>query len=193
MSDSHVPAVTELLRAVGERESASDELLEVVYDQLRRIAQRRMESERASHTLQATALVHEAYLKLIGDEAIEFESRAHFFAASAQAMRRLLIDHARKHNAEKRGGDRKRVPLNVVDLATNVDAAQILALEESMTKLERTDPRAASVVRLRFYAGLDVEQTAQLLNLSERTVIRDWMYARALLFHGMTGEDHDES
>ena len=192
MSDSQIPDVTELLRAVGERESAGEELLEIVYDRLRRIAQHRMRQERTSHTLQATALVHEAYLKLVGDEAIEFQSRAHFFAASAQAMRRLLIDHARKHNAEKRGGDRKRVPLSVVDLASDVDPGQILALEESMTELERTDPRAASVVRLRFYAGLDVEQTAQLLDLSERTVTRDWAYARALLFQGMTGEDHDD-
>lgn len=191
MPDSPRPQVTELLRAIGKRDSASEELLDVVYDNLRQIARQRMAGERAGHTLQATALVHEAFMKLVGDEEVGFENRAHFYAAAAQAMRRILIDHARKRNAEKRGGERKRVPMSVVDLATDTDPEQIMALEEAMARLEQSDPRAASVVRLRFYAGLDVEETAGVLGLSERTVMRDWAFARATLFQHMLGETPD--
>ena len=187
MPETTGPQVTELLRAIGERDSAGEELLELVYDNLRQIARQRMAGERAGHTLQATALVHEAFLKLIGDEDLSWENRGHFYAASAQAMRRILIDHARGRNAEKRGGERKRVPLSVVDLATDTDPAQVLALDEAMDRLERSDPRAASVVRLRFFAGLDVEATASVLGLSERTVMRDWAFARATLFQHMRG------
>lgn len=183
------PAVTEILRAVGKRESAAEELLTVVYDHLRDIARQRMGRERAGHTLQATALVHEAFVRLIGDQEVTWENRAHFYAASAQAMRRILIDHARRRNAEKRGGALKRVPLSVVDLATETDPEQVLALEEAMCELERADPRAASVVRLRFFAGLDAQETAEVLGLSERTVMRDWAYARATLFASMSGAD----
>jgi RNA polymerase sigma factor (TIGR02999 family) len=195
MPETNGPQVTELLRSVGERDSAGEELLGVVYDKLRQIARQRMSGERAGHTLQATALVHEVFIKLVGDEELSWESRGHFYAASAQAMRRILIDHARKHNAEKRGGNSKRVPLNVVDLATDSDPEQVMALEEAMATLERTDPRAASVVRLRFFAGLDVEETASVLGLSERTVMRDWAHARATLFQHMSGETpaHEES
>jgi RNA polymerase sigma factor (TIGR02999 family) len=188
MSSESGVAVTELLRAMGKRESAAEELLAVVYEHLRLIARQRMGGERAGHTLQATALVHEAFLKLIGDEDISWENRGHFYAAAAQAMRRILIDHARKRHAEKRGGSLKRVPLSVVDLATDTDPEQVMALEEAMTELERSDPRAASVVRLRFFAGLDVEETASVLGLSERTVMRDWAYARAVLFERISGE-----
>lgn len=188
MPETTGPQVTELLRAIGKRDSAGEELLELVYDNLRQIARQRMAGERAGHTLQATALVHEAFLRLIGDEDLSWENRGHFYAASAQAMRRILIDHARGRNAEKRGGERKRVPLSVVDLATDTDPGQILALEEAMLRLERSDPRAASVVRLRFFAGLDVEETASVLGLSERTVMRDWAFARATLFQHMQGE-----
>jgi RNA polymerase sigma factor (TIGR02999 family) len=181
-------AVTEILRAVGKRESAAEELLALVYEHLRQIARQRMAGERAGHTLQATALVHEAFLKLIGDEEISWENRGHFYAAAAQAMRRILIDHARRRSAEKRGGACKRLPLSVVDLATETDPAQVMALEEAMTELEASDPRAASVVRLRFFAGLDVEETASVLGLSERTVMRDWAYARAILFEKLSGD-----
>ncbi|HZW11050.1 MAG TPA: sigma-70 family RNA polymerase sigma factor [Phycisphaerales bacterium] len=181
-------AVTEILRAVGKRDSAAEELLSVVYDHLRAIARQRMAGERAGHTLQATALVHEAFLKLIGDEEVSWESRAHFYAAAAQAMRRILIDHARRRGADKRGGGLRRVPLSVVDLAAETDPEQIMALEEAMTELEQSDPRSASIVRLRFFAGLGVEETAAVLGLSERTVMRDWAYARAMLFERMSGE-----
>jgi RNA polymerase sigma factor (TIGR02999 family) len=185
------PQVTELLRAIGKRDSASEELLEIVYDHLRGIARQRMAGERAGHTLQATALVHEAFMRLVGDEELGFENRAHFYAAAAQAMRRILIDHARRRNTEKRGGERKRVPMSVVDLATDTDPEQVMALEEAMARLEQSDPRAASVVRLRFFAGLGVEETASVLGLSERTVMRDWSFARATLFQHMLGETPD--
>lgn len=174
------PDITELLN--GADEQSANELLEQVYDQLKRIAQNRMNEERPDHTLQATALVHEAYAKLLGNEEISWQCRAHFFNAAAQAMRRILIDHARSKNAVKRGGEEKRVPLGLIDLAQNHNPVDIMALEEAMVTLEAEDPRAAQIVSLRFYAGLTVERTALALELSERTVIREWTFARARLF-----------
>lgn len=191
MNKSAEPQITLLLHAVGKDESASEQLLELVYEQLRQIARQRMNNERAGHTLQATALVHEAFMKLVGDEQLSWENRGHFYAACAQAMRRILIDHARKRGAEKRGGGRGKVPLNVVDLAEESDPSQVLALNEAMDELERTDPRSASIVRLRFFAGLDVEETAQVLGLSTRTVMRDWAYARAKLFQMMSEQESE--
>jgi len=167
---------------------SSDELLTKVYDQLKRVAQTRMAEERSDHTLQATALVHEAYAKLVGAQDLSWESRAHFFNAAAQAMRRILIDHARTKNAIKRGGEGQRVPLGLIDLAENQDPAQIMALEEAMNKLEAEDDRAAQIVSLRFYAGLSVEQVALALDVSERTVVREWSFARARLFELLSGE-----
>ncbi|MDF1810337.1 MAG: ECF-type sigma factor [Phycisphaerales bacterium] len=172
--------ITELLNRADEQ--SGDDLLEQVYNQLRRIAQNRMSKERPDHTLEATALVHEAYAKLLGNEELSWQSRAHFFNAAAQAMRRILIDHARSKNAIKRGGEEKRVPLGLIDLAQNHDPSDIVALEEAMITLENEDPRAAQIVSLRFYAGLTVERTALALDLSERTVIREWTFARARLF-----------
>jgi RNA polymerase sigma factor (TIGR02999 family) len=180
--------VTELLREAGMHDAARERLLTLVYDSLRRIAQERMKGERVGHTLEATALVHEAFLRLVGEERSGWESRGEFYGAAAQAMRRILIDHARKRRAEKRGGGRGRVPLSVVDLAAESDPEQVLALDEALRGLEQSDPRAASVVRLRFFAGLDVAETARVLGLSERTVMRDWAYARAVLFEQIEGE-----
>lgn len=191
--DGSVPMVTEILHQIGKRESATGELLEAVYQQLRHMARQRMAGERADHTLQATALVHEAFVRLVGDEQVSWESRGHFYASAAQAMRRILIDHARGHNAVKRGGGRSRVPLNVVDLAAENDPEQVMALEEAMVALEASDPRAASVVRLRFFAGLSVEDTASALDLSERTVMREWAFARAALFDHMQGERDEKT
>jgi RNA polymerase sigma factor (TIGR02999 family) len=182
MSDELQDRVTQLLQALGDEQEARESLLPLVYDQLRMIAQKRMSSERANHTLQATALVHEAYLKLIGDKEIAWENRAHFFATAAEAMRRILIDHARKHGSEKRGGGKPKAPISVVDLAAENDPDQILALDDAMTKLEAEDPRSAMVVRLRFYGGLSVEETADAMNVSPRTVMREWAFARARLY-----------
>ena len=185
--DGSAPVVTEILHALGRRASAPDELLDAVYAQLRRMAEQRMAGERAGHTLQATALVHEAFVRLVGDNDISWESRGHFYASAAQAMRRILIDHARARNADKRGGGKRRVPLSVVDLAVDIDPEQVMALEEAMNALEHSDPRAASVVWLRFYAGLSVEDTARALDISERTVMREWAFARATLFEHLEG------
>ncbi len=169
---------------------ATDELLPLVYDQLRRIAQQKMMEERPGHTFQATALVHEAYLKLVGSQDIKWTSRAHFFAAAGEAMRRILVDHARERGRIKRGGDRDRVPLNVADLAAEQNSSQILALDEVIRRLEREDARAFRVVMLRFFAGLSVEETANAMDVSERTVKREWAFARAWLYNALRDETH---
>ena len=166
--------------AAGDRQS-TDRLLEAVYAQLRRIAQQRMKDEKPGHTLQATALVHEAYLRLVRNEKVKWSSRAQFYLAAAQAMQRILVEHARKKKRLKRGGDRRPVASNVVDLARDENLEDVVALHEAIDRLEGEDPRAALVTRLRFYAGLTVEETAKAMKLSERTVMREWVYARSWL------------
>ena len=167
--------------AAGDRQS-TDRLLEAVYDQLRKIAQQRMQDEKPGHTLQATALVHEAYLRLVrNSEKLQWSSRAQFYVAAAQAMQRILIEHARKKKRLKRGGDRQPVAANVVDLAGDENLEDVTALHEAIDRLEAEDPRAALVTRLRFYAGLTVQETAKAMKVSERTVMREWVYARAWL------------
>lgn len=167
--------------AAGDRQS-TDRLLEAVYDQLRKIAQQRMQDEKPGHTLQATALVHEAYLRLVrNSEKLQWSSRAQFYVAAAQAMQRILIEHARKKKRLKRGGDRQPVAANVVDLAGDENLEDVIALHEAIDRLEAEDPRAALVTRLRFYAGLTVQETAKAMKVSERTVMREWVYARAWL------------
>ncbi len=175
--------VTQLLHAAGRGDHvAADRLLPLIYDELLALARSHMRHEKLGHTLQATALVHEAYLKLIGSDEISWTSRASFFQASAKAMRRILIDHARRRGRVKRGGDRQREPLDAVDLAVSADRDQVEALDAAVSRLAERDPRAADVVQLRFYAGLSVEDTAAALGLSERTVKREWAFARAWLF-----------
>lgn len=161
-------------------------LLPDVYQQLLAIARARMQEERAGHTLQATALVHEAWLRLSkradGSSGIPDAS---FYDAAAIAMRRILIEHARSKGRLKRGGDRDRTPIDVVDLAVEHDPREILAVEEAVRRLEAEDPDAARVVNLRFFAGLDVRETARALGISERTVAREWEYARAWLHRAL--------
>ena len=161
----------------------ADSLLPLVYDQLRAIAQQRMAGERRDHTLQATALVHEAYLRLSGDPLVRLEDPGPFYAAAAEAMRRILIEHARAAGREKRGGSRRRVgmPLNVVDLAVEMDPEEFLTLEDALRRLREEDEQAAKVVDLRFFAGLSVDETASTLGVSASSVDRDWAYARAWL------------
>ncbi len=175
--------VTRLLRAAeGGDRSAAEEVLRRVYDELRSIAGKRLSAERPDHTLQATALVHEVWLRLAGDApGIGFESRAHFFRAAAAAMRRILIEHARKRGREKRGGGARRVPLSAIDLACQQDSASILSVDEAIRRLEEQDERMAEIVKLRFFAGLSEEETAETLSLSDRTVRREWVLARAWL------------
>jgi RNA polymerase sigma factor (TIGR02999 family) len=174
--------VTRILGQMPRRPEAAEELLALVYEQLRAIARARMRGERADHTLDATALVHEVYMKLLGGEEIAWEDRGHFFRAAAEAMRRILIDHARKRDSKKRGGGKRMLPLSVVDLAEHHEPEDILAFDEAIQTLEKEDPRAAEVVRLRFLAGLSVEETAAVLDVSERTVMREWAFAKARLY-----------
>ncbi len=182
-SDPPVSDVTRLLgEAVDGNASAADQLLPLVYDQLRAVAQQRMAGERVGHTLQATALVHEAFLRLIGPRQIPWESQAHFYAAAAESMRRILVDHARARKRDKRGGKQQHVALNVLDLAQAENPDEILALDEAFRRLEQREPEAAEVVRLRFFAGLSVDQTAEALGSSPRTIDRRWKFARAWLF-----------
>lgn len=137
--------------------------------------------ERPNHTLSATELVHEAYLKLVGEREVPWANRSHFFAAAAEAMRRILIDHARARLAAKRGGDKERTPLSLVDLAETADPADVLALDESLSRLEGEEPDVAAVVGLRLFAGLSGDQTALALGISARQVDRHWAFARAWL------------
>ena len=161
---------------------AAAKLFPIVYEQLRLMARQRMANEKPGHTLQATALVHEVYLKLLAEGGAPCASRSQFFFAAAEAMRHILIDHARARGSLKRGGERKRVPLGILDLATDEQILEILALDEALSRLEKESPDVAAVVRLRFYAGLSVEETADVLGISPRTVKREWTYARARLF-----------
>ena len=160
-------------------------LLPLVYEELRELAVHRMAGERKDHTLQATALVHEAYLRLVGDSKVRAGGRAYFFAAAAEAMRRILIEHARADKGAQRGGNLRKLPMDVVDLATADDPEQIMALDEAISRMEQQDPEAARVVRLRFFAGLSVEETAEALGVSPRTVKREWAFARAYLFRAL--------
>jgi len=161
---------------------ASESLLSLVYQELHKLAVHRMAAERPGHTLQATALVHEAYLRLVGDKNLPWSGRAHFFAAAAEAMRRILIEHARARQGPRRNNGREKLPLDVVDLAAANDPDQILAIDEAISRLEVQDPDAARVVRLRFYAGLSIDETASTVGVSPRTVRRNWSFARAYLF-----------
>jgi RNA polymerase sigma factor (TIGR02999 family) len=192
MVDDRQQHVTRILQNVSSREDAWSELLPLVYDELRQLAERRMANERVAHTLQATALVHEAYMRLVGDNQMDWNGRRHFFGAAAEAMRRVLVDHARKVKANKRGGDRLRVSLSVGELAEEDDPDKVLALDEALTQLESEDGRAAEVARLRYFTGLSVAETALAMDVSERTVMREWAFARARLTQ-LLGPGADEA
>ncbi len=179
--------LTQLLDAAREGdENASDRLLPLLYDELRKLARRRMAQEPPGHTLQATALVHEAYLRLVGDDSAGWESRGHFFAAAAEAMRRILVERARRQAAQKRGAGAPQVPLEDADLPVELDlgdSLDLIPLDDALRCLEKYDARKSEVVKLRFFAGLTIEQTAAALGVTSRTVNRDWIAARAWLHH----------
>jgi RNA polymerase sigma factor (TIGR02999 family) len=178
--------VTRLLRRITKGEAgSSEELFEQVYGELRRLARIRMAREKPGHLLEPTALVHEAYLRLLADLDVDWENRAHFYGAAAEAMRRILVEHARKRDAAKRGGGRERVPLKSVDPEATARDSEILAVDEALSRMQGEDARAAEVVRLRFFAGLSVEETAMAMDLSPRTVRREWLYARAKLYRDL--------
>jgi RNA polymerase sigma factor (TIGR02999 family) len=183
--------VTHILSAIEQGDpNAAAQLLPLVYDELRKLAAQRLGQEKPGQTLQATALVHEAYLRLIGDS--QFNSRGHFFAAAAEAMRRILIENARRKNADKRGGDWTRVSLDQVDAAAVAPADELLALDEALEKLARNDAVAGNLIKLRFYAGLSLEQAAEALGISSATAYRHWTFGRAWL-HGQLLADSDGS
>jgi RNA polymerase sigma factor (TIGR02999 family) len=162
---------------------AAEQLLPLVYDELRKLAAQKLAQEKPGQTLQATALVHEAYLRLLGNEqAQHWDSRGHFFAAAAEAMRRILLDSARRRHAQKRGGGLQRIELEEFAQPANGDPVDLLALDEALKQLEEQHPQKAQVVKLRFFAGRTLEQTAQLLGISRATAQRHWTYARAWLF-----------
>lgn len=170
-------------------ESALAQLMPLVHAELRRIAQRQMGRERAGHTLQATALVNEAYLKLAGEGGFEWHDRAHFFAVCAQVMRHILIDHARAHARDKRGGGAIQVSLNDVAVIDAGPAEDVVALDEALRELETLDPQKGRIVELRYFGGLTIEETAEVLGISPRTVRREWRRAKAWLFR-MISEGH---
>jgi len=178
---------TRILQAAQQGDpTAADQLLPLVYDELRRLAASRMANEAADHTLQPTALVHEAWLRLAGNDAnVHFANRAHFFAAAVEAMRRILIERARRKGAEKRGGDWQRVDLDKVEIASDADDDTLLLVNEALEKLAREDANAAEIAKLRFFGGLTLEEAAQVLGVTSRTADRYWAFARVWLFDEM--------
>ena len=172
--------VTRILSAIEQGETqATDKLLPLVYEELRRLAAQKLSKESPGQTLQATALVHEAYLRLLGPEEQTWKSRGHFFGAAAEAMRRILVDNARRKQRLKRGGDRQRVDIFDAELGAEGPSEDLLALDEALSKLAETDQVKAELVKLRYFAGLTVEQAAQALGFSETTAKEHWRFARA--------------
>jgi RNA polymerase sigma-70 factor (ECF subfamily) len=183
--------VSVLLRAWSDGDqNALDKLAPIVYDELRRLARYYLQGERPGHSLQATALVNEAYLRLVDYKRMRWGNRAHFFAVSAQLMRRILVDHARRHNL-KRGGAVQHVELEDVAVVGGDRAENLVALDDALQSLARMDARKARVVELRFFGGLSVEETAEVLQISQVTVMRDWSSARAWLYREMGGGPGD--
>lgn len=175
--------VTQLLCSVADGDmQASEELLPLVYEDLRALARHKMANERSDHTLQATALVHESYLRLVGQTNLKWNSRGHFYAAAAEAMRRLLVERARRKKRLKHGGEYQRVELEEAEIVGPTSSDNIEAVSEALDRLEEKSPRVAEVVKLRYFAGLKREEIADALGIGARTVDADWSFARAWLF-----------
>lgn len=186
--------VTQLLNAVANGDpTAASRVLPLIYDELRQLAAQKLAREKAGQTLQPTALVHEAYLRLVGGDAEpHWNGRGHFFAAAAQAMRHILVDNARRKRREKYGGDRQRVPLDDAMPAPPEAPDDLLALDEALTRLAAEDPEAAELVQLRYFAGLSVEDAAESIGMARATAYRHWTFARAWLLEEVAGEEKDE-
>jgi RNA polymerase sigma-70 factor (ECF subfamily) len=183
--------VSMLLRAWSDGDRAAlDRLTAIVYDELRRLASRYMRGERPGHSLQTTALVNEAYMRLVDYRSMQWQNRAHFFAVSSQLMRRILVEHARRHNL-KRGGGVPHVSFEDTAEVGGDRAADLVALDDALDALARIDPRKVQVVEMRFFGGLSVEETAEVLKISAVTVMRDWSTAKAWLYRELTGESTD--
>jgi RNA polymerase sigma factor (TIGR02999 family) len=182
--------ITQILRDLRDGASgATEALLALVYDELRAMAHHRLSSGARGVTLDTTALVHEAYVRLFDRSQLDWKDRRHFFSVAAIAMRQIIVDHARRRGALKRGGDLKRVDLDSTNLAVDDTAEEIVALNDALSRLARLDERLARVVELRFFAGLSVQEVAEVMETSERTVKRDWRKACALLYQAMTAEE----
>ncbi|MBI4664217.1 MAG: sigma-70 family RNA polymerase sigma factor [Verrucomicrobia bacterium] len=188
MNEAEPNDVTRVLNALDQGDpKAGEELLPLVYEELRKLAAYRMAQESPGQTLQATALVHEAWLRLVNAQNRTWQNRAHFFAAAAEAMRRILIDRARRKHALRHGGGQQRVDLQNVEIAAGVEDDRILAVSEALDKLAAQDKVKAELVKLRYFIGLTIEEAAQILNMSEPTAKRHWTYARAWLFREIQG------
>jgi RNA polymerase sigma factor (TIGR02999 family) len=182
------------VREGGDRAvDARNRLLPLVYDELRDLAERYMRAQNPAHTLQTTALVNEAYIRLVAREAQGWESRAHFIGVAAKAMRSVLVDHARRRNAGKRGGARRRVPLEGAAILTEDPSDDLLAIDEALSRLSATDEQKGRVVELRFFGGLTNDEAASVLGVSSATVKREWRFARAWLYNALTGEDANDA
>ncbi|UCF34170.1 MAG: sigma-70 family RNA polymerase sigma factor [Phycisphaerales bacterium] len=181
-----------LLEFSGGDQDALDELMPLVYGELQTLASRALRRERPDHTLETTALVHEAYLRLIDQRRVQWRHRAHFYAVAAQLMRRILVDHARKHDAEKRGGARDKVALEDAVMATGEQPVDLAALNEALNRLAQFDPQQNRIVELRFFGGLTIEETAEVLGVSPATVKRDWTVAKAWLRREISQGGPDE-
>jgi RNA polymerase sigma factor (TIGR02999 family) len=182
--------VTRILSAIEQGDpQAAEQLLPLVYEELRRLAQQRLAQEKSGQTLQATALVHEAYLRLVdGDKDHLWNSRGHFFAAAAEAMRRILVDQARRKQADKRGGKGRRVPLDAADVSFSSPADDLLDIDEALTRLAAEEPQAARLIQLRYFAGLSIEDAAEVVGIARSTAYEHWSYARVRLKSLLDGE-----
>ena len=193
MSESTSDVTHLLVRLRGGEEAALDELLPAVYDSLRNIARNQLRSERADHTLQTTELVHEAYMKLVDHETVDWQDRQHFFAVAARAMRQILVDHARKRTAQKRGGEAVKVSLEGVSPRRDVGPEELIALNDALDRLAEHDERMAQVVECRFFGGYTTQETADVIDVSRSTVVRDWRAAQAWLNRAMEADASETS
>jgi RNA polymerase sigma factor (TIGR02999 family) len=185
--------ITELLVAwSGGDKKALDELMRIVYDELHRLAHHHLAKERQDHTLQTTALVNEAYLKLVDQKRVKWQSRSHFFALSSQLMRRILVDYARSRHYAKRGGGASALPLDEALIVAPERASELIALDEALTELAKHDERKARIVELRFFAGMSIDETSELLGVSPGTVMKDWTLAKAWLQREMERSSSDQ-
>jgi RNA polymerase sigma factor (TIGR02999 family) len=182
--DSQTGDVTELLVELGKgNRNAEEKLIPLVYGELRKLAAHYLRGERPGHTLQSAALVHEAYLRLTQMEEVDLKGRSHFFALAAQLMRRILVDHARAHEAQKRGGAEKTLSLENTLVISDPRSKELIALDDALERLSQRDPRQSRIVELRFFGGMSEEEIAAVLRISTRTVKRDWRIAKAWLYH----------
>lgn len=190
--DNSQPQITQMLLEWGQgNKEALDRLAPLVYGELHRLAHHYMRREREGHMLQTSALVNEAYLRLIDQRSVRWQNRAHFFAIAAQMMRRILVDYARGQTYAKRGGGALHLSLNEANLKSNEPAAEVVALDEALTRLESIDPQQSRVVELRFFGGLTIKETAEAMSISIDMVKREWSTAKAWLYREMSGNTHE--